>query len=193
MGLYSPVIKPLILDLKTNVSDKKNSQNKSSNPAPKRTSPRKNSQPTTKQPPNKPKPPQTLHELQRIWYNKLKDTGFKDLEAFSNTGEALTDRLQVASLHRIAQNYDVFQETYYRRITNYLTHNPHWAGPHKVRAAVAKLYATGLSYRKITPLLRAQGMKLSIWSVHKIVKLLEHKATTWNRVHPEGLDFVADL
>lgn len=131
---------------------------------------------------------QDLKALQKQWYAKLKATGFNDLEKIGPDGEPL-DLLNTNSLNRLAANYRPETETYYRRLTNYLTHNPRWAGNNKTRQLVAELYVGGLSYRKISAQLRATKYKLSIWSVHKIIKLLEAKAKLWNTINPEGLDF----
>lgn len=177
-------------DLKT--SSKKPSSKPPKGPTTPKNSP-KNTQSNINTAQTKPKAAPSLKELQKLWYSKLKSSGFKDLEAFDANGEPYKDKLQVKALCNIAADYRPDKAYYYSRLINYLTHNPRWASNHKVRAAIARLYVTGLSYRKISSQLRAQGLKLSIWSVHKSVKIFEAKAIVWNCTHPEGLDFQSDL
>ncbi len=158
----------------------------------------KQNAPKTKQKIKKPSIPvpqigtTAFKQLQREWYAKLKDAGFKDIERLDHAGD-IDGPLQANSLWRIAQLYSPEKALYYKRITNYLTHNHNWAGNNKVRYEVGTLYSQGVPYRKISAHLRGLGYKCSIWSVHKIVKLLEQKAVDWNKKHPEGLDFIPDI
>jgi len=139
----------------------------------------------------KPMSPQDLKTLQKIWYNKLKDTGFNDLETADYNGnlDGLLNNKGSQALSRIAKAFNREQETYFRRLTNFVTHNPNWAG-NKTHNLISRLYINGVSYRKMLPQL---GVKLSVWSVHKVIKRLKSLAVTWNKVNPEGLDFESDF
>jgi len=132
--------------------------------------------------------------LQRQWYDKLKSEGFKDLETF-NPDHGFSDWLNNAGSQapaRIAMAYNTETETYYRRLTNFITHNPNWAND-KMYHAIGTMYIVGISYRKMLPKLLAIGYKTNIWRIHHVIKLLVAKAMPWNKSHPEGLDFDPDI
>lgn len=141
-----------------------------------------------------PKPPISLRDEQRKWYAILKASGFQDLERLSNT-EGLDGLLSsrgsqpIANLkHAALQSRDV----YYRRLTNFVTHNPNWSG-NRLYNLIASLYVDGVSYRNMLPRLQASGFKTNIWRISKVVESLEAKSGDWNKRHPEGLDFEPDL
>lgn len=130
--------------------------------------------------------------LQADWYNRLKAEGFKDLESATDPDGLLSTRgAQPQALFESASQDG--RATYYRRLTNFISHNPNWSAD-KLYNLVGLLYIDGISYRAMLPIIK-QRLKLqtNIWRVHKIVALLKERARAWNRTHPEGLDFVSDL
>lgn len=138
--------------------------------------------------------------LQRHWYTKLAESGFKDLEYFSfkstnpYAGEP-GDVLKGQSLYDMARlrSSENPQETfhYYARLRNYITHNPNWAGNKAINHLVARLYTEGQSYDRIVRAVKEAGLKANMnkWHVHHIVKDFEKKATAWNLKDHRGLDF----
>jgi hypothetical protein len=142
-----------------------------------------------------------FRELQKAWYDRLAADGFKDLELFTVTegiDPILGNNHNNTAPRRLARAIKEgdLREEYYRRLTNFVTHNPQWSR-HKqhdaLAHAVALLYIQGISYRKMLPILATRGMKTNIWRISHIVTDLENKATVWNRSHPEGLDFEPDI
>ena len=136
----------------------------------------------------------SFRKLQKSWYDKLQADGFKDIETL-NMSYGITDYLNSnagQNGQRLAMAYNTETETYFRRLTNYITHNPNWAND-KIYHAIGAMYIVGTSYRKIVAALALKGQRTNIWRVHHVVKLLATKATTWNKVHPEGLDFEPDI
>lgn len=139
--------------------------------------------------------------MQREWYKKLKDDGFKDLEHFSfrtsnpNAGQP-GHLLKGQSLWNIA-NKKHWQETYhhYARLRTFLVHNPSWAGPRPIHSLVGKMYADGQSFSKIVIAVKNKGLKdnMNKWHVHHMVKEFVAKAITWNKSSPKGLDFEPDI
>lgn len=131
-------------------------------------------------------------KLQADWHAKLASDGFKDLERFNpQTGEAL-DMLNTMSLKGLAKSYNPATETYFRRITNFATHNPNW-GRDYIKNQIMKMHADSVPYRTMVRRLQESGHKLSIFKVFYVVKQLAKAAKTWNKTHPEGLDFEADI
>lgn len=138
--------------------------------------------------------PQQLRTLQKEWYDKLRATGFTDLESFTE-GYGFKPYLNNVGSQapaRIAMAWNTENETYFRRLTNYITHNPNWSGD-RMYNLIGQYYIVGTSYRKMLPKLEAEGYRTNIWRVHHVVKLLVKKATEWNKSHPEGLDFEPDI
>jgi hypothetical protein len=134
-------------------------------------------------------------DLQGEWYAKLKQAGFEDLESLKSA-DGLDGLLSTRGAQPQAKFADAAlsgRDLYYRRLTNFITHNPNWSAS-KLYNLVALLYIEGVSYRKILPQVYKQlKIKSNVWRIHKIVKLLEQRALTWNRSHHEGIDFVSDL
>jgi hypothetical protein len=130
--------------------------------------------------------------LQKQWYEKLKRTGFNDLERFDSTGSPLP-LLNGASLRHIADAFSLSTELYYRRMRNFVAHNGNWGFPDVIKMYVASMYAEGAPYRLISKEAKKQHLHCSLWLVHKIVKQLELDCVRWNKVSPNGLDFVSTI
>jgi hypothetical protein len=131
-------------------------------------------------------------DLQALWYAKLAKTGFQDLEPDNNQDGLLSARgsQSQAKFSTVALQ---FRELYYRRISNFITHNPKWHAK-ALYNLVGLLYSEGLSYRKMLPVIKRRIKKsTNIWRVHKIVKLFEVRVLAWNKLSPEGIDFEPDI
>jgi hypothetical protein len=137
--------------------------------------------------------PAELDAARKIWYTKLRETGFRDLETSGLKPHKIHEgALMGNSLSTIAKMYQPETELFYRRITHYLTHvaNPMHD---KILNQVCRMFADGVSYREITRIIRAQGGRMNIHKVHHIVRRLVEQAKTWNRTNPNGVDFQADF
>lgn len=131
-------------------------------------------------------------KLQAKWYAKAAAKGFKDIERFHPiTGEPL-EYISGQSLRTIADGFNPLRETYFRRIRNFVTHNPRW-GKTYVTRKIADFHAEGVSYRDMIKKLAKKGHKMSIYKIFYWVRKLEKAAFKWNKTHPEGLDFESDL
>lgn len=138
-------------------------------------------------------PAQALEEARRIWYLKLRQSGFRDLETSGLKPWRIHDGpLMGNSLQTIARMYQPETELFYRRVTHYLTHNPDPMRDATLNR-VCKMFAEGVSYREITRRIRAKGGRMNIHKVHHIVRRLLEAVKTWNRTNPNGVDFEADL
>lgn len=136
----------------------------------------------------KPGTPQ-FAKLQREWYAKLADSGFKDLENHMKyTGEAYP------LLHGHA--YSALQgpkaeETlhYYRRWTCFLSYvKLHELAP--VKREIAKLWAQGLTIREIREQLSPKYKAgLGNATIHSFVKRMNIRIEKWNKKNPNGLDY----
>lgn len=132
-------------------------------------------------------------ELQKAWYRRLKEEGFKDLERPRRDGN-MDGWLHGQSLRDIANNYAPETQLYYERLRAYLTHRPHWHEDAFFRLA-GRLHAKGLSYREICEIARAKGLKPNAnkWHVHQAIKALRPLAERWNRTSTKGCDYEPDL
>lgn len=158
---------------------------------------------TQKQRPNctqSPQSPLTREDfllLQKSWYDKLADDGFKDLEIFNfrpsnpNAGEPSPlihgySLRQIGDMKHWSQGYH-----YYARLRCYLVHNPNWCGPYALPGLVARLYTDGIPYSGIVRAVKAAGLKdnMNKWHVHHIVHDFVAKATAWNKKDARGLDY----
>ena len=136
--------------------------------------------------------PQDFKTLQAEWYAKLKAEGFQDLETSNNPDAPLSTRgAQPMANFRTAALQG--RELYYRRLTNFMTHNPNWSND-TLYNLVATLYIDGISYRNMLPIIKDRLNRLTnIWRINKIIVALRARSKVWNRQHPEGIDFQPDL
>lgn len=154
----------------------------------------KNASPLKTPPKVAPKSPaQALEEARRIWYLKLRQSGFRDLETSGLKPWRIHDGpLMGNSLQTIARMYQPETELFYRRVTHYLTHNPDPMRDATLNK-VCKMFGEGISYREITRRIRAKGGRMNIHKVHHIVRRLLEAVKTWNKINPNGVDFEVDL
>jgi hypothetical protein len=130
---------------------------------------------------------ENLSSLKKLWYAKLKESGFEDIEYADNEYSHI---LKVAT--RVPKSIEG-KERFYFKLRNYLTHRPNWT-EHRVHRFVAKLYADGATYREIIKAAQDAGhKKFSIFFVHKSVKRFIERAFKWNKTCPEGADFIPDV
>lgn len=145
--------------------------------------------------PSKPSPilgSSEFKSLQAEWYAKIKADGFQDLERAKDQ-DGLLSSSGAQPQAKFSEITLQLRAIYYRRLTNFITHNPNWSND-KLANLVASLYIEGISYRKMIPIVKRRLKRTTnVWRIHKIVKALEVRAKTWNVNHPEGLDFTPDI
>jgi hypothetical protein len=163
----------------------------------KRAKSKKRSKKSQKRPKTIQKQP-NLAELQAIWYKKLADTGFKDLETFSKRPGAaalVNQPLLSGSTYGLGQRANPETLHHYRRVDCWLAYNADLLKPQLRR--VLELYSGGMPYRAILATLEEEGLtrpkRLNLYSLHKTLKTWLLKIKQWNRVEPQGLDFKSDL
>lgn len=133
--------------------------------------------------------PKAFQRLQKRWYGRLRDTGFKDIEVTKEGFDEPAPNLQGASLRDIADRYTPERETYYRILTNFLTHCPYYEKRRPLKRLVALMYAEGKTYRNIVREVKKRRMTVSLAGVYWIVKAFERRALQWDRTNKEGLLF----
>lgn len=122
-----------------------------------------------------PQKKQTLAELKQVWYQKLADSGFEDIEDKKNNLESwtvsrfLTERNNGKDLLEV-QQYNSSKEAYYR-IAGHFLHD------HKFESHKEKLiwgyHCEGISYREIVNILSSLGVKENKSRVNKVVEKLQ--------------------
>lgn len=159
-------------------------------------SPKKQSQNATK-PPKSLETPQfgtlAFGKLHAEWTQRLKGSGFKDLERYDKIGNA-HDYMSVQSLRSIANYYSPDKERFFMRLRNFVTWNPKWTRS-TLHRLIGRLHSEGIPYRSMIKACRAKGHTkgTSIFSIHRMVKKFEKRALEWNKTNVEGLDFSPDV
>lgn len=109
-----------------------------------------------------------LVKQQKIWYKKLKDSGFEDIESsedslksYSNRTFNLTDKNQHGGWQ--------FKAEYYR-MASHLLHDHEFKNERQ--KYIWELHTNGISVRDISRLLKKSGMKSNHQSVWLVVKNL---------------------
>lgn len=106
-----------------------------------------------------------FEKLKKVWYQKLKESGFKDIE--SKNG----------SVGRGAPRVDNITEVQQEAIKEYYSMTRHFLTEHKFESEqdrfIWEQYSEGLSVRDISKLLKQQGIKKQKDAVWYVVKRLE--------------------
>jgi len=130
--------------------------------------------------------PAEFIELQKKWYNKLKASGFEDIEWVDHsTGKGQnSDYLKRPDQMRIrAFTHD--KQMYYSLCSNYLAHVKIKNTEHRF---VFNKHAEGLAYRKIMKLFKARFKKyVSIFYIHYHIHKFKKLMFEWNKTNSEGL------
>jgi len=108
-----------------------------------------------------------LAQLKKIWYAKLKESGFQDIEYYEESSYGMN------RFDKHPENPEVMQARadYYQMSTHFLSDHSFESDFEK---DIWEIHADGISIRNITKVLfEKQGIKTSKTKVGKIVKRLE--------------------
>ncbi len=115
-----------------------------------------------------------LEKLQKIWYKKLKDEGFQDIE---DSTHAQYNNMSLKLINRTAPNVDGLTEIQQEMIREYYTRCRHFLNDHQFESDLDKTiwehYSEGVSVRKISDKLKTNGIVKKKTAVHQVVKRLE--------------------
>ncbi len=137
----------------------------------------------------KPKIKQRQAKLTSIWYKKLRDEGFDDIEFFDDsTGYGQNSDYLKRSSARILQKYSAETAAHYQICYQYSK----FTRIHNTRDRFCiDLYLEGVPYRKIISMAKAKGkgffydhagkQQLSLFSLHHIIKKFVKKAYEWHK------------
>lgn len=137
-----------------------------------------------------------------IWYKKLKDSGFEDIEWTSKHSiyGQNTPYLKDSALN-YKKKYNEFTATHFRICQNYLTHTTKLSKSHRF---IFQMYTDGSTFREIisatykkgwnkpVPSTRKHGKRKtmprwSLFSLHHLIHKLVIEAYDWNKKDVEGL------
>lgn len=130
--------------------------------------------------PRSKKKQQSLKELQKIWYKKLADSGFKDIEWGGPETRFLTWAPKPDSAQDLAS-----KQTYYRLCERYLFNYKKLRGP---RRFIWKMHSQGATYKEITIAYNKKYTPgLSEYTIYYIVQEILEKAKVWNETSEDGV------
>lgn len=115
--------------------------------------------------------PKSLKTLQKIWYKKLKDSGFNDIEDTNSPKEFLKTWHSSYFISRYTTESFERKESYYRLCSHFLWD---YSFQSNLEREIWRLHSEGMSLRDIAKSLRSQRIKLNKDNVNKIiVKLVQ--------------------
>lgn len=104
-------------------------------------------------------------DLQQKWDDKLKESGFKDAESRTKTGQVfLTDWHSFHFHKRYDPDYFQSKKKYYENAQDFYNHNTFDTEMHK---RIWELHLEGLGVRVI-----AKRLNLKVWRVHETIREL---------------------
>lgn len=110
--------------------------------------------------------PQNFKTLQKLWYKKLRDAGFEDIEDTNSPKEFLKTWHSSYFISRYtAESYER-KETYYRLCSHFLWD---YAFESNLEREIWRLHSEGMSLRDIAKSLRSKRIKLNKDNVNKII------------------------
>lgn len=124
-----------------------------------------------------------LRNLQRKWYQKLKEEGFKDIEDTSSHKRFLKACHSTYFQCRYHPLTFELKQEYYRRATQFYYDHVFDCETEK---EIWKHHAEGLSLREISKLLLKQGLKFNKDRIHKVVTKLLAIMKTYSFNHDDG-------
>jgi hypothetical protein len=129
-------------------------------------------------------------ELQKYWYDKLRQQSSKAYPILEKTSNTLsTPNYALEKLSKLS-NKHINQRNYYDAARAYSTHAKFDSKENKF---IFNLHANGLPYRKIEKLfLKKFKRSISIWSISKLIQRLKPIMLEWNRTDPRGCFFKED-
>lgn len=96
-------------------------------------------------------------EIQNKWYDKLKKSGFKDLEWIDpKTGLGQNTPYLLTEDSKLKDRYNPSEQTYYENALSYYHHGNFKSKLHKF---IWKCHAEGISYRKMRKNIKSRGFK----------------------------------
>lgn len=105
-----------------------------------------------------------LKDLQKLWYQKLKASGFEDIEDTESPREYLKTWHSCYFLHRHEPETFQLQQEYYRRASHFL-HDHSFQTPSE--RLIWQYHTDGMSQRDIAETLKSKGLKVNSISVNK--------------------------
>ena len=123
--------------------------------------------------------------IQKEWYGKLADDGFKDLEWVDHsTGKGQNSDFLKGSF-AAGKRYHAGRDLHYRLATNYLAHCKSLRGYNRF---IWAMHADGRTYQEIrTAVKRKYKRKVSIYTLYYELQRLNKNCVNWNKRYPEGL------
>lgn len=150
---------------------------------------------------------QKLLKLQRQWYDILELKGFKDIEWTKGQGlNSMNSPLMKDTAFRYKKKYNEHTAQHYRLMQNFATN---FQFKRKMDQFIFNLYCDGIPFREIVHKVYRAGWnqyipktkrnpkpkyisKISLFTLHHILKKYIKLAYEWNRTHPEGMLLASD-
>lgn len=128
---------------------------------------------------------QNFAKLQKKWYAKLSQDGFKDLEWVDHSTGRGQDSSYLRGSIASGKAFHAGRALYYQLASNYLLHCSSLRG---VQKFMWNLHASGQTYHDIVKALRQKRkLKVSVYTVFYQLQELAKKCYMWNSTHTEGL------
>lgn len=136
-----------------------------------------------------------LIKLTNLWYKKLEDSGFDDIEFYNKrTGYGQDSRYTKDLALSYKWRYNEFTAQHYRLCENFLSH---YDFPNKKDKFIFSLYTAGLTFREIIAKCKKKGgsyaynhkkkPNISLFSLHHKLKRYIALCHKWNLEHPDGI------
>jgi hypothetical protein len=124
-------------------------------------------------------------DLQAAWYQKLADSGFKDIEWTDHkTGYGQNSYVKPENRRVLKPETFTAKQYYYAMADAYLAHNTRLKG---VDRFLFKMHADGATYQEISD---AHTIKynryMSIYTVYYRIKSIAEKCAAWNKTSKHG-------
>lgn len=140
-----------------------------------------------------------LKTLRKLWYKKLKDSGFRDIEISKHGNELEYGPLmgRTSSPYSNKREYNAGQyETgayeFYHGISTFLAHNPYYPARASLmwHRWILELYAEGVSIRKILKRwesgeLKALKRRLHVPTIHEVIHMHLPTIQKWYKEYKE--------
>lgn len=125
--------------------------------------------------------------LQKEWYDKLAQDGFKDIEWVDHkTGKGHNSNFLRGSMQG-GKRYHAGRDLYFRMATNYL-YNCKSSIFYGYRKFIWRMHAEGATYQEIvTALKEEKDLDVSIYTVFSDIQHIAKFCIKWNKNAPEGL------
>jgi hypothetical protein len=130
-----------------------------------------------------------FYKLQRDWYKKAAESGFKDIETINPESGNPYRFFNTQSNSNLTSQKIGEKLHYYRRWSCFLVHNPRFS-TRPIDLDMARLWADGATWADIKRTLKPKYPKgVSDWSINKFLREMEVRVKRWNKTNPLGLDY----